>query len=356
MYKTQRIGKDFPMSNKNSNKKRVNIDNSTLNMLTALLAISLVLVIVISTYAVIVKVSTTALPDSDTKKPSNPQNQPATYPFKQDISLNISDDLTETREISGIDSGFAALIDITDGSVAASTKSGSIIYPASLTKVMTLIVVYENLPNEAALDEVLTVSAGIGEHSGYGFKVGEQLTVRDLIYAAILQSDGVACLTLADYIAGSEAKFVEMMNAKARELGLSESTTLFQNCSGLHHQYHYSTSYDMAVIMAYAMKNTFCANVLTSLSYRPSNNFRPGEGCVFWHSVLHERLSDGKVQPQTATVTGGKTGWTGKDSGFCMVTFAKGKNGHDYVLVTAKASSWATAVDDMLKIYNNYVE
>ena len=72
-----------------------------------------------------------------------------------------------------------------------------------------------------------------------------------------------------------------MMNAKARELGLSESTTLFQNCSGLHHQYHYTTAYDMAVITAYAMKNTFCADVLTAIKYTPSDNFRPGEGCTF---------------------------------------------------------------------------
>ena len=278
------------------------------------------------------------------------------YPFKQDIELPLPEFKEGNNEISGINSANAVIYDVTDNEIVAYKKSQTIIYPASLTKVMTLIVVYENLPSEESLNDVLTINIPRGEHSGYGFEMGEKLTVKDLIYAAILQSDGVACITLAEYIAGSEAKFVQMMNAKARELGLSENTTLFQNCSGLHHQYHYSTAYDMAVITAYAMKNTFCANVLTALSYKPSDNFRPGEGCTFWHGFLHNRLNDGSIQPTNATIKGGKTGWTGADSGYCITSFAQGKNGHTYVVVTAKAESWATAVDDTINIYKNYID
>jgi D-alanyl-D-alanine carboxypeptidase (penicillin-binding protein 5/6) len=146
-----------------------------------------------------------------------------------------------------------------------------------MTKVMTLIVIAENLKSAAELDKVLTIEHERGSNSGYGFNVGEKLTVKDLIYAAILQSDGVACLTLADYIAGSEANFVKLMNEKAAELGIGD-TTLFQNCTGLHHQYHYSTCRDIAIMMAYAMQNPLCTSVLTSLKYVPSDNFRPGDG------------------------------------------------------------------------------
>ena len=183
-----------------------------------------------------------------------------------------------------------------------------------------------------------------------------------LIYAAILQSDGVACITLAEYIAGSEANFVKMMNDKVRELGLLEGdpetnpSTNFTNCSGLHEQYHYTTAYDMAVIMSYAMKNTFCAEVLTSISYRPSENFRPGDGCIFWHSLLHNRLNDGAIQPTTATIKGGKTGWTGSDSGYCIASYIEGKNGENYILITAKAEGWASAAQDAVNICNNYIK
>ena len=226
-----------------------------------------------------------------------------------------------------------------------------------MTKIMTLIVVAENIKSESALDDVITVSKEYNGNSGYGFKVGEKLTVKDLIYAAILQSDGVACLELADYIAGSEASFVKLMNEKAREMGLDEKSTLFQNCTGLHHSLHYTTCRDMAIIMAYAMKNPFCANVLTSIKYKPSDNFRPGEGSTFWHHLIHNRLSDGNIQPKKAEIIGGKTGFTESDtSGYCIAAYAKGKDGHFYISITAKAEGWDANVQDIINIFNEYVK
>ena len=335
-------------------KKPVNLDDFSLTLLTVIMIAIVAIVLITAIYGIIFAISNPAalLPDLNNGGASGSSD----YPFKQDIELPLPEFKEGNNEISGINSTNAVIYDVTDNEIVAYKKSQTIIYPASLTKVMTLIVVYENLPSEESLNDVLTINIPRGEHSGYGFEMGEKLTVKDLIYAAILQSDGVACITLAEYIAGSEAKFVQMMNAKARELGLSENTTLFQNCSGLHHQYHYSTAYDMAVITAYAMKNTFCANVLTALSYKPSEHFRPGEGCTFWHGFLHNRLNDGAIQPTNATIKGGKTGWTGKDSGYCITSFAQGKNGHTYVVVVAKAESWATAVDDTVNIYKNYID
>ena len=335
-------------------KKPVNLDDFSLTLLTVIMIAIVAIVLITAIYGIIFAISNPAalLPDLNNGGASGSSD----YPFKQDIELPLPEFKEGNNEISGINSTNAVIYDVTDNEIVAYKKSQTIIYPASLTKVMTLIVVYENLPSEESLNDVLTINIPRGEHSGYGFEMGEKLTVKDLIYAAILQSDGVACITLAEYIAGSEAKFVQMMNAKARELGLSENTTLFQNCSGLHHQYHYSTAYDMAVITAYAMKNTFCANVLTALSYKPSEHFRPGEGCTFWHGFLHNRLNDGSIQPTNATIKGGKTGWTGKDSGYCITSFAQGKNGHTYVVVVAKAESWATAVDDTVNIYKNYID
>ena len=131
---------------------------------------------------------------------------------------------------------------------------------------------------------------------------------------------------------------------------------MFQNCTGLHHQYHYSTCRDIAIMMAYAMQNPLCTSVLTSLKYQPSNNFRPGDGCTFWHTFLHNQISDGNIQPKRADIIGGKTGWTGKDSGYCIVTYAKGDNGHYYVSVTAKAESWSANGQDVLNVFNEYVK
>lgn len=344
---------------KGTPRREANIDDASLNLLLVTIIVSILLIAILATYFAVTISARAKLPDGSGDQSDLPTSTNDDYPFRVDgISIDLPDASEAKNTISDdlISSTNAILVDVTDNEIIASRQGGQMIYPASMTKVMTLIVIAENLKNEKALDEVLTINIPRGEHSGYGFEVGEKLTVKDLIYAAILQSDGVACITLAEYIAGSEANFVKLMNEKARDMGLSEKTTLFQNCSGLHHQYHFSTCHDMAVIMAYAMKNPFCAQVLTSLSYKPSDNFRPGEGCTFWHSYLHNQLSDVSKQPKNAEILGGKTGWTGKDSGYCIVSYAKGDDGHFYVSVTAKAESWVANVDDILNIFNTYVK
>ena len=348
--------------NKNNEKvnKQVAIDDNTLNIMMVLVATITALLIMVAVYFIVVGV--TSSPDSPIGGGDKPVSGDASYPFKQEISLKLPTYKDDSATISGTSSEYSVLLNLSDNEIVASKRSSTTIYPASMTKIMTLIVVFENLPNKEALDTVLTINIPRGEHSGYGFEIGEKLTVRDLIYAAVLQSDGVACITLAEYIAGSEAAFVKLMNDKVRELGLLDGdpenlpSTNFTNCSGLHEQYHFTTAYDMAVITAYAMQNTYCADVLTAISYKPSENFRPGEGCTFWHSLLHNRLNDGALQPSTATIKGGKTGWTGDESGYCIASFAEGKDGNRYILVTAKAESWVTAVDDSINIYKNYAK
>lgn len=350
-------------SKKNSGtpKREASIDAASLNLLLVILITVILMIAILAAYFAITLSARAEIPEKDTDKDDILASTDEDYPFKVDgITVGIPEakDAKNTISAELINSSAAILIDVTANEVIASRQGGQIIYPASMTKVMTLIVVAENLKNEESLNDVLTINIPRGEHSGYGFEVGEKLTVKDLIYAAILQSDGVACITLAEYIAGSEANFVKLMNEKAREMGLSDKTTLFQNCTGLHHEYHFSTCHDMAVIMAYAMKNPFCANILTSIKYNPSNNFRPGKGCTFWHSFLHDpkMLNDLRVQPSTAEMLGGKTGWTGKNSGYCIVAYAKGDDGHYYVSVTAKADSWVANVDDILNIFNAYVK
>ena len=217
---------------KGTPRREANIDDASLNLLFVIIIVSILLIAILTTYFAVTISARAKLPDGSGDQSDLPTSTNDDYPFRVDgISIDLPDASEAKNTISDdlISSTNAILVDVTDNEIIASRQGGQMIYPASMTKVMTLIVIAENLKNEKALDEVLTINIPRGEHSGYGFEVGEKLTVKDLIYAAVLQSDGVACITLAEYIAGSEANFVKLMNEKARDMGLSEKTTLFQN-------------------------------------------------------------------------------------------------------------------------------
>ena len=289
------------------------------------------------------------------------------YPFKlqitpviPDYSETVTTLVAKTDTSDGLYSEFAALIDMTTGEIIASKKAQKMIYPASMTKVMSLIVVYENLPNKDSLKDKITITRDmidqkIREQLSGDLYMEDELTVEDMIYALMLKSDGIAALGLAEYIAGSEAAFVDLMNQKATELGLKQ--TNFTNCTGIHSEKHYTTCQEMARIMMYAMQNPFCAEVMSAASYRTVTNAYP-DGITFYHSLLVTKFENELpyLNLTSVDVTAGKTGWTGDESGRCLVSYAVGENGHKYVLVTAKAPNKNEEVLDLEYIYNNFAK
>ena len=347
--------------------KNSSLNNDALNLLMVIIAALLVILIVTGVYLAAVGISSRANGGKENNGGEGEgimSSTDATYPFRQDITVlspEYDDNSSLVISSSEIHSDYALLIDVTNNKVIASRKYEQIIYPASMTKVMTLIVAIESLPYESSMDEVITVSESVVKAmaregaSGYGFKAGDKLTVRELLYAAILQSDGVACIELANYIAGSEDNFVKLMNDKAAEMGLTK--TNFTNCTGLHSKSHFSTCKEIAMIMSYAMQNTFCANILSAKSYVLSSNFRAdGYTYTLYHATLTTRFDNLRPTFSTVNVVGAKSGWTGSESGYCMVSFAIGKNNNKYLLVTANAPGKNDAVADMETIYNAYAK
>lgn len=347
-----------------NNKEKTSLGDDLLTLTTAIIAAILVILLVTGTYLTVFCLTNGNGNAGDKNDGGIMTSTDATYPFKQEISVTepeYDDNASIIIGSSEINSEFALLIDVTDNKVIASRKYNQLIYPASMTKVMTLIVAIENLPHESSMDDVITISESVVKAmakegaSGYGFKAGEKLTVRELLYATILQSDGVACIELANYIAGSEANFVKLMNQKAAEMGLEK--TNFTNCTGLHNESHFSTCKEIAMIMEYAMKNTFCANILAARSYVLSNDFRnDGYTYTLYHATLATKFDNLKPQFTTVEVLGAKSGWTGSASGYCMVSYAEGDNDHKYVLVTANAPTANDAIYDMANIYNAYAK
>ncbi len=287
------------------------------------------------------------------------------FPYADGVSGNVLlpwADKVGIIPASSINASHAALADLSTGEIIASRKADEVMYPASMTKVMTLIVVVENLPDEDCLTEEITISKAVYDEmtaagsSGKGFEPGERLSVESLLYALVLESDGIAACELARYVAGSVEDFVELMNQKAEKMGLSN--THFENPTGLFHPDHKSTAREIASIMTYAMNMMLCRKVmLTQVFDAPCTG---ADGQKFNYTMYHKLTvhlfeKNAVHQPNTAQVLAGKTGFV-DESRYCLVTYAETKDGRGYVCVTAKGDNYNSCVADYITIYNMYVQ
>lgn len=267
--------------------------------------------------------------------------------------------------ISGIQSAAAIVVDM-DGNVSVGEKNADErVYPASMTKVMTLLVACENA--KSATDR-LTVSAEMMNYltthpdaSVWGaLNTGATLTVEDALFLINYQSDTIACLLIADYIAGSEAAFVEMMNQRAQQLGCVD--THFANTTGLHADDHYTTCRDMATIMCAAMNNPAAKKVLSSYEGYSIEGVGQGSFYATWFSDKG-RLADNKWAGGGSDMAfiAGKTGYETIPTS-CFVTAAKNTaTGKQYVCVTVgrvnnsqPAVNNASSTRDAKYIYRYY--
>lgn len=154
----------------------------------------------------------------------------------------------------------AILLDVSQGKRLFSKNADSNVWPASTTKVMTALLVLENLP----MDKVVTVSKAATnvQPSKAGLIEGEHYRVSDLLYAALMQSANDASMVLAEAVAGSEDAFVKKMNQRARQLGAMH--TNFENPHGLPtEERQYTSAYDMSLIFKAALKYPLFKNILT---------------------------------------------------------------------------------------------
>ncbi len=150
----------------------------------------------------------------------------------------------------------AILIEKETGTVLYEKESHTLLPPASVTKVMTLLLVMESIKSgKISFDDIVTVSeyaAGMGGSQVF-LSPGEQMSVHELLKATVVSSGNDSAVALAEHIAGSETGFVEMMNQKARDLGMADTT--FKNCTGLDTEGHITSANDIAVMSRELIKH-----------------------------------------------------------------------------------------------------
>ena len=248
----------------------------------------------------------------------------------------------------------AVLVDLDTRTVLAEKNADTVISPASMTKVLTVLVAAEHI-TEAELDDTFTMTIDITDYcyvngcSVVGLMVGETVPVRELFYGTILSSGADAALGLATYVAGSQEAFVTLMNEKLEELGIAD-TAHFTNCVGLYDETHKCTVRDMAVILEAAMDNDLCREVLGARTYEtlPTADHPEGQILSNWFLRRIEDKDTGSV-----TVTGAKTGYVA-ESGNCAVSCGETADGRRYICVTADAYSAWRAIYDHTDLYRIY--
>ncbi len=243
-------------------------------------------------------------------------------------------------------------IDVEAGRILGQRGAQSRIPPASMTKILTVLVAAEHITDP---DDTFEITQDIVDYSfvnrcsNAGFEVGEKVTVNDLFYGTVLPSGGEAAVALAVYVSGSQEAFVELMNEKLEELGIS-ATTHFTNCVGIYDDDHYSTVYDMAVILKAAYDNSYCREVLGVRTYKTSVTEQHPEG-IDLSNLFLRRIEDRDTHGEVLCA---KTGYVDQ-SGNCAASLGIGNDGKRYICVTAHANDTWSCIRDHVALYQQFL-
>ena len=251
----------------------------------------------------------------------------------------VSADTVSWPSGPGLVAETAVMIDASTGSVLFDKKCHQKMYPASITKIMTALLTIEN----CNLDDTVTFSQSAidtlePEAANIGAVVGEEISVKDCLYALMLQSANEVASALAEHVSGSIEEFAKLMNKRAKQAGANDAH--FANACGLFNKKHYVTAYDMAKIMQAALQYPVFREIINSSSYTlPTDNKRKEPLTI---SQRHQM-----VQPWNSFhydgIIGGKTGFV-NESGTTLVTSAQ-RDGMTLITVVLNSPGTNSYVD-----------
>lgn len=255
-------------------------------------------------------------------------------PFSANLCV-VSAKEDETKKDSSITAASALIFDITDQNIIYEENVFKRLYPASVTKILTALVVLKN----GNLSDTVTVSYEASHITEWGavlcgLNEGDQIGLKDLLYCFLIHSGNDAGIALAEHIAGTEKEFAKLMNAEAKALGATHSN--FVTSHGLHNKKHYTTTYDIYLIFQEALKNEVFLDIIKTPSYTATYHDKDGNEKKLSYDNTNRYLCGKADAPKGVTVIGGKTGTTQK-AGSCLALYSEGANGHSYISIVFKA-------------------
>lgn len=246
------------------------------------------------------------------------------------------------------------LINETKNSVVCAVNPHKRIYPASMTKILTAIIVIEAVESgQIALTDTVVIQKEIvfneDNVTALGLEPGDYITVDELLHGLLISSYNDCAIALARYVSGSVTKFVELMNEKAAELGAVNSH--FVNPHGLHDNNHYTTPYDLYLIFNEFLSKDTLIKIDENSTYTLTM-YRDSEKIQIELRATNGYLTDSFEMPSGYHVTGWKTGTTDKAGSCIILEFVNDETEEHYICLVSNAKdhdSLYQNVEDMLK-------
>ncbi len=261
---------------------------------------------------------------------------------------------------SGLDSKYSILVDLETGLAVAQTRADQQMKIASMTKIMTMIVAFENIKDlNAKAEGTKAIADYVYQEGGasISIKAGEKIPIIDLLYATMLPSACDAPMVIANYVAGSQEEFVRMMNEKALELGMKNTT--FYNTTGLEkdgESPNVSTARDVAAMLTYAFRNPFLRNIMSTETYTIAPTDMTGTRYIA-HTVF-KNINQHKSELTKYTgfeFLGAKSG-TETMAKSCLASFARTDSGKYYVCITGFVDGAMHAITDHYYLYSKFAK
>ncbi len=244
------------------------------------------------------------------------------------------------------------IIDLSTHEIVAARKENERVSPASTTKVMTALVavnLIDDYDKTFVMTQKIADDTFLAHATNAGFAVGETVNMTDLLYGCLLPSGADATIGLAEALCGTEAAFVEKMNEKADELGLTD--THFVNATGLYDKNHYSSAADMAIITEAALQNPLLHQILSTVDYTTASTPQHPDGIPLTGTLFSYMYG---TEPDGADILAGKTGFV-NESGYCFTTYGETDNGTPYIVVMFGGVGQWPSVFGLIDLYSDYV-
>lgn len=268
--------------------------------------------------------------------------------FAQNLCVVTKD--VDLDSVSLDDNQAGVLLNLNDKKVLYAKGAYNKVYPASITKIMTamLALKYGNMDDTVTISqENVTLESG---SQVAGFQAGDQVTMDQLLHCLLVYSANDAASAIAEHVGGTTDKFVEMMNSFAAELGCTG--THFTNPHGLQDENHYTTPYDIYLMLKEALNYPEFTQITQSGSYTVEYTHADGSSASTTLLATDHYLTGEATPPKNVTILGGKTGTT-DNAGNCLALLSQNAYGKPYISIVMGASTKDELYEQMSSLLQN---